>query len=515
MTDENPLLHGDKERLAVQGALGAARASQSRWQTVPVRVRLEKVAVWRGLLAARAGRLSGLAAGPGHSPGEVLVSELLPLLEACRFLEKNAASVLSERRLGRWSAPLWMGRVDSTVFRQPYGVVGVVSPGNYPLYLGAVQVIQALVAGNAVLWKPAPGCGPVACALAQVLEAAGFPTGLVQVLGDSDAFGRALSEAAVDKLLFTGSHSTGLRVLRSLAARAVPAVMELSGCDALFVRADADVERVVRAMRFGLLFNQSRTCIAPRRAYVHAALLPQIRHELGELLEAQTPDFAPERDAVRLRDLFESASQRGARFLCGGLFPDGQRVLLPAVFEADAQTAALFHGDFFVPLLVVVSVENDEEALRLDAECEYALGASVFSRDEKAAHALAVRLRAGAVTINDVIAPTADPRVPFGGAGASGFGSTRGPEGLLEMSRPKVVQTRRDAAPAHLSGAMPSVEMLAAVAEVLHGGGFAARGRALAGLLGMVLRAFFRGGPLSQGGRVRTVDFRNSPHSTS
>ena len=306
--------------------LTRGRAEQRAWRCVTLAERLTKVATWRGRLAARADRFAALAAGDGHPIPEVLVSELLPLLEACRFLEKRATAILAGRRVGRLGAPLWMGNISSAVVREPYGVVGVVSPGNYPLFLGAVQVLQAVVAGNAVLWKPAPGCAEVAHALVAEMALAGFPEALVQVLGESDAWGRALSASPLDKLIFTGSHATGAKVLGALSRNAVPSVMELSGCDAVFVRKDADLERVTRALHFGLQFNESRTCIAPRRVYVASALKRPFLEQMSAALARQKTGFASEADTARLRPLFEAASRRGARFLCGGMFPDGRRV---------------------------------------------------------------------------------------------------------------------------------------------------------------------------------------------
>jgi acyl-CoA reductase-like NAD-dependent aldehyde dehydrogenase len=512
VADGNPDPAGDSIADAIAEMLARGRVAQQGWRQVPVRMRVRKIADFRARMASDPAGLAAPAAGEGHPVHEVLVAEMLPLLEACRFLEKCAAAILAERKVGRMGGPVWMGNVSSVVVREPLGVVGVISPGNYPLFLGAVQVLQAITAGNAVLWKPAPGCAEVAHAAVREMAAAGFPADLVQVVGDSDAWGSALTAAALDKLIFTGSHSTGARVLKALSSRAVPSVMELSGCDAVFVRADADLDLVTRALRFGLLFNQSRTCIAPRRVYIAEELKRSFLERMSATLANQTTGFACQEDSARLRLLFEKASHRGARFLCGGLFPDGQRVLLPAVIEADAKTAEIFHGDFFLPLLTLVFVQSEEEALCLDLACPYALGASVFSRDTKAAAAFAQRLRAGSVVINDLIAPTADPRLPFGGTGASGFGSTRGPEGLLEMSRPKVIQIRRDAAPAHLANEQPSVALLVALTRLLHGAGFTNRLRAFGSLCAEAWRGFFSRARFRERGREHAVSFNNPTH---
>ncbi len=478
----NDRMFADKHFEGISHVVAFARAVQKMWGMHPIAERLEILRRIRSLLSERAGDLAVEASGPQHSVYEALAAEVLPLLEACRFLERNARGILATKHLGAEGRPVWIGKVETEVSREPLGVVGVISPSNYPLFLGAVQVVQALVAGNAVLWKPARGCAAVAQSFATIVVECGFPRGILHVLSDSDEAGRELTEQNLDKVFFTGSYDVGTRVTAALGQHAVPVVAELSGCDAMFVREDAEMERVGAALRFGLGFNGSRTCIAPRRVFVARKVAVEFERVLKESLASLPRLPIAERDRVRVAALLARAKGAETRFLSGADGGDIHHPAAPIVAFVDAQTAPIFEGDFFFPIISVRVVEDDFEAIRADEMCPYALGATIFSRSQAAARHLASNIRAGSIVINDLIVPTADPRIPFGGSMRSGYGVTRGAEGLLEMTRPKVLQTRRGGIPPHLSGQEPSPGLLLALVRLLHGGTFLRKVRAFSHL---------------------------------
>jgi acyl-CoA reductase-like NAD-dependent aldehyde dehydrogenase len=334
--------------------------------------------VLRHLIAENAEALARSAASVSGRPlAEKLASEVLPLAEACRWLEHNAARVLAPQQHGRRGRPLWLHGVDLEVQRQPFGTVLVIGPGNYPLFLPAVHVLHALVAGNAARLKPAPGTRHVALAFARLAFEAGVEPALLEVLPESAEAARAAIATGVDKVVFTGSSENGRAVLAQLAATNTPSVMELSGEDAVLVLEDADLDLVASALRFGARLNAGQTCIAPRRIIA----VETIAHPLKDRL-----------------------------FSCS----------IPVEIARDA-----------------------DEAVTLLEGARFALGAAIFTRNVERGRALAARVKTGFVTINDLIVPTADPRVAFGGVKASGFGSTRGAEGLLEMTFPHAVVVRR------------------------------------------------------------------------
>ena len=395
-TESNPDFHTE------------ARTAQSRWALTPISERLRVVRALRHGIAENADKLAGIAASVSERPiAEKLVSEVLPLADACRWLEKRADRVLATRRCGSRGRPFWMQGVTFEVQRQPFGLVLVIGPANYPLFLPAVHALHALVAGNAVLLKPAPGTRHVALAFAQLARENGLEPALLTILPESVSAARSAIADGVDKVIFTGSSENGRDVLATLAETNTPSVMELSGQDAVLVFADADLDLVVRALRFGTSLNDGNTCIAPRRLVV---------------VQSVAEDLLARLSIAR------------------------------------------------VPIMLIERVHDEEAAVHRANDADFALGASIFSRDVARARTLAARIKTGFVLINDLIAPTADPRMPFGGVKASGFGTTRGDEGLLEMTFPHVVAARHGRTHPHFDEpASGDAQLFSAYIRAAHG----------------------------------------------
>lgn len=403
----------------------AARESQAGWSGRPLDERLRILRSIRHRLAEQAGELARtVAVQAGRSAAEVLSAEVLPLADACRFLEREAPRILATRRYGSPGRPAWLGRVSFEIRREPLGLVLILAPANYPLFLPGVQTLQAIAAGNGVLWKPGRGGLAVARAFAALAVHAGLDEQLVQVLPDTVEAGSAALAAGPDKVLLTGSSASGREVLAEAGRRLVAATAELSGCDPLFVLRGADLERTVKAIRFGLSLNGGATCIAPRRIFVTRELLPRLHRRVADL------------------------------------------------------------GDG----LSLLAFDDVDEVLACAALCPFGLGTSIFGPEDDA-RALAARVRAGVVTINDLIVPTADPRLPFGGRGESGYGVTRGAEGLLELTAIKVVSVRRGRWLPHLEERQPGdEELFQAWMAAAHGDGLGARFRGAAQLVKTVVR---------------------------
>jgi len=427
----------------VAQAVRTARLAQPGWNAVPLRSRLVVLRRFRALAAAHATRLAAMSSGLRARPrSEALTAELVPLLEAVRFVERCAPRLLAPRRLGRHGRPTWLFGVDSEIRREPFGVVLIIGPSNYPLFIPAVQAIQALAAGNAVLLKPGAGGSVVTQSVADLLHHAGLDHRLLQVLPEASSAAALAIDAGVDKVVLTGSAETGRLVLAHLAHRLVPAVLELSGCDAVFVRADADLERVVRSLRFGTLLNDGATCIAPRRVFAHRAIATELEGRLAQAFVEGSRGRPLMRLKTEWAAVVREALAGGAHLVSGTLDECGQ-CRPPLVIAGARPGMRLLESDVFAPVITLLTVADDHEAIELAHRCPYALGATIFSRHEREARRLADQITAGVVVINDMIVPTADPRLPFAGRRRSGFGSTRGAEGLLEMTAPKAVAVRR------------------------------------------------------------------------
>ncbi|MGI8890166.1 MAG: aldehyde dehydrogenase family protein [Chthoniobacterales bacterium] len=395
----------------MKARLASARSAQRRWARVPLRQRLALVRRWRIQIAENASLLAELTAQPHQRPvTEKLVSEVIPLLDACRFLEREGRWILRARRMGRRGRPLWLSGSSFTVERKPFGVILIVGPRNYPLFLPGVQMLQALVAGNAILLKPAEGCtAPLRWLVDQLIDLGLEEEHLIQLLPEAPAAAQEAVREGLDKVIFTGSSENGRHLLGLMAEQNTPGVFELSGADVVIVRQDADLDRAAGAVAFGRTLNDGQTCMAPALVLAQREVIAGLRKRLGEL----------------------------------------------SVAGLDIQ-----------------SFGDDQDVVNLMRTREYGLGAAIFSADAMMADQLAHQLPTGFVTINDVIVPTADPRFPFGGVRASGFGTTRGAEGLLEMTYPHVVAVRRSRWLPHLQQAQPGDEdIFLAYARLVHGRG--------------------------------------------
>ena len=480
---------GDDFLVASSSTCLEMRCAQVTWSAVTMSTRLRIIRRFRHLLAEQAEFVANSVAGSSLRPvAEILSAEMIPLAEAGRFLEREAQKLLSPRRIGGSGRPLWLGGATSTVHREPFGLILVIAPSNYPFFLPGVQILQALAAGNAVLLKPGPDGLRAAQELARLLNAAGLPASLLRVLPESPEAAQAAISAGVDKVFFTGSALTGAQILSQLAPHAVPSTMELSGSDAVLIRADADLELAVRALGFGLRLNSGQTCIAPRRVFVARAVATEFEGRLAQALTDYAPAPFTPAQRERLAPLLREALEEGAHFLCGQILPSGD-IIGPLVIAGAKPSLALLREDVFAPLLTILTVADDAEALVLANDCPYGLGATIFSSDEITARSLATRLNVGGVIINDLIAPTADARLPFGGRKLSGFGLTRGPEGLREMTTTKVVVQRSGRWRPHYDA--PHADDAALFRDYLglvHGGNFRHRWDSLRKVMANILR---------------------------
>jgi acyl-CoA reductase-like NAD-dependent aldehyde dehydrogenase len=423
------------------------RAAQRAWAARPLHDRLAVVRRLRHTVAEHADRLCLCTTQDvGRSADEVLGTDVLPTADALRFLERHGARILRPRRVPGRFRPWWLFGERETVYRRPIGVVGTIGTWNYPILLNAVPIAQALAAGNGVLWKPSELSATVSEAIHTVFLAAGFPPDLFARLPATREAGAQLLEADVDHVLFTGSVEVGRKIAVRCAERLIPTTLELSGCDALFVLGDADPGLAAKAAWYGATLNLGQTCLAVRRAFVHRS-----RHDA--FVDALRPLAAPARteplalmsQATQAERLVGDAVKRGAAVLGSDELPtalDEPPRFRPTVLVGASPEMAVCREASFAPLLAVILFDDEAELLAHAEMNDLGLGASVFTSSPQRAMKLAEQLRVGSVSVNDVIVGTAHPAVPFGGVRHSGWGVTRGEEGLLGMTVPQVVTVR-------------------------------------------------------------------------
>jgi acyl-CoA reductase-like NAD-dependent aldehyde dehydrogenase len=467
--------------------LQECRRRQRLWSGLPIRQRLEPVRALRRLLVEECDPLCKVVAcDVGKRAEEVIGTEILPLAEACRFLERQASRLLRPRRVPVGQRPFWLWGQRDTIHRRPRGVVGIIGTWNYPLLLSGVQIVQALTAGNGVLWKPSEVAPESAATLFALLQCAGYPEGLLARLPATREAGQQLAEADLDHVVFTGSAAVGRELAAQLGRRLISSTLELSGCDAQFVLDDADFSLAARAAWFGGTSNRGQTCIAVRRVFVQRPAYETFLHALQPLAESSPAvPLALPSQVTQAERLVRTALADGARLLTQRAeAPAGQdTAFMPAVVVDARPEMEICREASFAPILAVLPCDTIEDALRGEESCSYALGASVFTNNPSRATPLVDRLRAGMVAINDVIAPTAHPATPFGGRAASGWGVTQGAEGLLEMTVPQVVSVRTDRFRPHYDLALGSKgsqeNLLRGLLDLGHAPTWRRRGRGL------------------------------------
>lgn len=425
-------------------------------------------------IAARAEELTELSCTAQRvDPVETITGELLPTCSALRFIARRGSKVLRTRAYGALGRPAWLWGVRSHVHRKPRGKVLVLGTWNYPIFLPGVQAAQALAAGNTVQLKPAVGCEQVTSCLMDAFYKAGVPESALQVLpSETESAIRAI-DSGVDLIVLTGSSETGQKVLRQAAETVTPTIMELSGCDAVVVLPGADIARAADCIVFGLKFNAGATCIAPRRIIAEQREADLVKTALRERLDqtAWATIHAAAREQVARR--ISGAISSGAvdvfgRFdetlllQCGKMAP----LILDSVNASDEIAAA----DLFAPVTSILRVSSIDEARGLVNQCPYRLAVSIFGPGN-IAESVAVQFDVGTVCVNDLIVPTADPRLPFGGRGESGFGVTRGEDGLLAMSVPATISRRHGKFAPHLQPRQPKdAPTLLGALQLLHAG---------------------------------------------
>lgn len=434
----------------VADALTAARHAQREWTAVPLAERARCLERFRRVLYDRRHEVAEIIGRENGKPPVEALTEVLVTLDFARFYSsRRVRRVLRPKGFIGATPPMWRKRVRIT--EEPFGVVGVISPWNYPLMLASAITLPALLAGNGVLLKPSEFTTLTGLFIGDLLYEAGVPRDLVHVLPGARLTGAALIEQGCDKIFFTGSDSTGRKVATECAARLIPCVLELGGSDPAIVLDDADLELAADGILWGRFSNSGQTCAAPKRLFVHTAVYDRFSALLAKRVarlrattdrpEAELGPLIRPEQAQRVRAQYDDAVSRGAQVAATSA-GDGDTV--PPVLFTDVTTdMRILREETFGPLLPLIRVRDDDDAIAQANDSAFGLSGSVWSRNGPRARAVAARLEAGTVMINDSVAVAGMSDVPHGGVKASGTGRTHGIAGLLECVRTKTVVEER------------------------------------------------------------------------
>ena len=335
---------------------------------------------------------------------------------------------------------------------EPVGVVGVISPWNFPFGIPFSEVAIALACGNTVVLKPSELTPLAAEEVAAVFRDAGLPEHVLQVIHGDGRTGGALIAAGVDKIFFTGSVGTGRAVMRAAAESLTPVVLELGGKDPMIVLDDADVDLAARGAVWGAFANAGQVCASVERAYVHESVaddfVDRVVAQARELTvgrhDERGVDVGPmvsDRQFAIVKELVDDAIAGGARLLTGGPDPRGGRFFRPTVLVDVRPDMRIMREEIFGPVLPILTVRDEDEAIAAANHSEFGLSASLWTRSLRRGRRLAERLQVGSVWINDHMYSHNAPQLPWGGVKNSGFGRTHSKHGVYECVRVKMVGT--------------------------------------------------------------------------
>jgi acyl-CoA reductase-like NAD-dependent aldehyde dehydrogenase len=422
------------------------RDAQSAWAKLPVDERCRRLGLVAAAILARREEIADLIVDENGKPRvEAIGHEIASSLDVIRWTCANAPSVLREERVFLPFSP----HRAPILAHQPFGLVVVISPWNFPLSIPVGQVVAALAAGNAVILKPSEHTPRIGALVGSLFEAAHLPPNLLQVVRGDGAVGAELVDARPEKVFFTGSVATGRKVMAACARFPVPVSLELGGIDALIVCEDADLELATSAALWGAFMNTGQVCASVERILVHASVRDRFVGRLVQKMERIDPDrdlgrvTMPRQGQTYERHLAD-AVKRGLQVLSGGKWLSEGKYAPTLVAGEHIETSDVYRDESFGPIAAIATFRDDAEAIRKHDDTPYGLTASVFTSDLDRGERIARSLSAGLVSVNDVAATLhAFGALPWGGRGESGFGRSHGAAGLLECTWPKVVDVPR------------------------------------------------------------------------
>ncbi|BBI33627.1 aldehyde dehydrogenase family protein [Cohnella abietis] len=431
--------------------MNKARDAWPSWKALTVKERLRILAKLRVLIIRDMDKwIDVLQTEAYKTPMDTLTTELMTVAEAISYYEKRAEALLRTKRM---PTPWRFFGSRSYVVRESRGVVAVIAPWNFPLQLSLIPVITALISGNVVLLKPSEKLPLTNQLVTSVIREAGFPDGVCQVIEGGQATVERLIDCRPDHIFFTGGVEAGRNILKHAAKHLIPCELELSGKDPMIVCADALIERAARAAVWGAFMHNGQVCVSVERVYVHERVYTEFVNRVIVLTKGLTQSLTEWSDLNGMttetgwqhcQSLVDNARSQGADIVAGGLAEGAIPPLFPpTVLTGVTPNMRLMKEEIFGPLLPIIKVKDEQEAVRLANESSYGLNAYIFAEDIVRARKLASQLHTGNCFINDVVQNISNMHLPFGGVKESGYGKIRGVEGLYAFTHAKSIMVNR------------------------------------------------------------------------
>jgi acyl-CoA reductase-like NAD-dependent aldehyde dehydrogenase len=427
----------------------AARAAQPSWARTPLAERLAIIGRFGDLLQSRRQDLARTLTDEMGKPIRQSLNELKAMPARIQFFLEHTAAAIEDEIVHQGSGP---PALEERIRYEPLGLVANISAWNYPYFVGSNVYLPALLAGNAVLYKPSEYATLSGLAVTELLHQAGVPREVFQAVVGAGDSGRVLLQQEVDAVCFTGSYATGRRIAAAAAPRLLRVQLELGGKDPAYACDDVDVAATAAALVEGAFYNAGQSCCAVERIYVHQRIAGQFLEAFVEGARAlvmgdpqdERTDIGPLARRAQLEVLeaqVADAAAKGAQLqLGGGRCTDRGYYFEPTVLAGTDHRMALMREESFGPIIGIQTVADDSEATALMNDTEYGLTAAVYTRDRSRAERILAEVNAGSAYWN--CCDRVSPRLPWSGRKHSGLGTTLSVAGIRAFVQPKAWHLR-------------------------------------------------------------------------
>lgn len=437
------------------GIMAKARSAFEDWSSLTLKTRLELFRkAYRQFYEDQDEIAQLISDETGKPLVEAFSSEIMPILDCFKYYLKNIQKFLKTHKVGATN-PLFKLR-KGIVRYKPLGVLGVISPWNYPFLLSMQHIIPAILAGNVVVHKPSEYTSLTGLKIREIFDRAYLPKGVLEIVTGLSDVGQALVSSGLDKIIFTGSTAVGRKIYQSAAQNLVPVNMELGGSDAMIVFEDANLDRAVNAAVWGAFTNTGQACVSIERLYVHESIMDEFVERLVEKAknvslgnhEPNNTDVSclvNEQQLSKIQALVKDASEKGAVILLGGKARQdlGDLYFEPTIISNTNSSMNLTDSEIFGPVVLIAPFISEDEAIFMANDSEFGLSASIWTQSHKKGLKLAKRIQVGSVIVNDLHIHVAQVDAPYTGFKNSGIGVSHGPWGVMEVVQPQYISTER------------------------------------------------------------------------
>ncbi len=444
------IIHTEKtfDHSKISEVVERAKAAQKTvWGNFSIKSRMKHLEKGRRFLLEN---IDSIAQSISQNNGKPLVealAEVVPMIQTISYLSKNAEKILKDEKV---PMGFFLPTKKAYLTYRPLGVVGIISPWNYPLSTPFAEVAQNLVAGNAVILKPSEVTGLVNQWIQKIVDKMELPEHVFTMLSGKGDVGAALASSFVDRIMVTGSVNTGRKVMTSAAANLTPVTLELGGKDCMIILDDANIETAASAAVVGGMYNAGQTCCSVERLIIHESIAEEflnlMKEKLKKIRVGESQDFQNDmgpitfegQKAVYLNQLKDHIKHK-ERTVFGDTDFDGKARFMKPLVVQTGDSRDFWKEETFGPVIAIKTFKTDLKAIEINNNSRFGLTALIWSKNTARAREMAKHLNVGTVVINDAPFTNAIPMLPWGGVKESGFGKVHGAQGLRDLSHMRVI----------------------------------------------------------------------------